>query len=117
MALRFASCLQSTGSGDLMQRFCGGEESSRSNRSAAGGQIQTARQKTNLEVLAARGRWQKPSRRRFPQHSAQVFDFKDGAGEGNRTLVISLEGCCSICCGRCMLTSDLSSISPLGATA
>ena len=24
--------------------------------------------------------------------SGQVFDFKDGAGEGNRTLVISLEG-------------------------
>jgi len=51
------------------------------------------------------------------QRFAQVFDFKDGAGEGNRTLVISLEGFCSICCGRCMLTSDLSSISPLGATA
>src|SRR5262249_10986104 len=32
--------------------------------------------------------------------------FKHGAGEGNRTLVISLEGFCSICCGRCMLTSD-----------
>jgi len=58
-----------------MQRFCGGEESSRSNRSAAGGQIQTARQKTNLEVLAARGRWQKPSRRRaiFPCSSQAHF--------------------------------------------
>ena len=31
----------------------------------------------------------------LPQHSAQVFDLKDGAGEGNRTLVISLEGFCS----------------------
>src|SRR5262249_12519245 len=29
----------------------------------------------------------------LPHYSAQVFDFKDGAGEGNRTLVISLEGC------------------------
>jgi hypothetical protein len=27
--------------------------------------------------------------------SAQAFDFKDGAGEGNRTLVISLEEFCS----------------------
>ena len=27
--------------------------------------------------------------------AGQVFDFKDGAGEGNRTLVISLEGFCS----------------------
>jgi hypothetical protein len=26
-----------------------------------------------------------------PQNHGQVFDFKDGAGEGNRTLVISLE--------------------------
>ena len=26
-----------------------------------------------------------------PQYSGQVSDFKDGAGEGNRTLVISLE--------------------------
>ena len=28
-------------------------------------------------------------------NTAQAFDIKRGAGEGNRTLVISLEGCCS----------------------
>ena len=31
----------------------------------------------------------------LPHYSGQVFGLKDGAGEGNRTLVISLEGCCS----------------------
>src|SRR5262249_58508429 len=31
----------------------------------------------------------------LPKCFGQVFDFTDGAGEGNRTLVISLEGCCS----------------------
>jgi hypothetical protein len=33
------------------------------------------------------------ARIQLPNYFAQVFDFKDGAGEGNRTLVISLEGC------------------------
>ena len=39
--------------------------------------------------LAVSGRIQ------LPHYFGQIFDFKNGAGEGNRTLVISLEGCCS----------------------
>jgi hypothetical protein len=54
-------------------------------------------------IAFARERWGVCYPLRYPGHfspdgsvqpiSAQAIDFKPGAGEGNRTLVISLEGC------------------------
>jgi hypothetical protein len=46
------------------------------------------------------GRIFSPDIARSPDFSLSYWDYmgifwKDGAGEGNRTLVISLEGCCS----------------------